>query len=193
MRAQSRCTPPMNAPRPPPTMPSRSGGTMLSDAEHAAIRGLVGAGAGEIVERLLGHPDDVVGDELRTFAGAVLRMLDATLPLEHRPAGIVVLCELREDRLEVHLTVAQGTEPAGAIDPRLEPAIHALPAGRIELGILDVEHADALVIEIDVLEIVELLQHEVAGIVQQIAALVTAQALEEHLERHAVVQILAGV
>src|SRR5204862_2346110 len=48
-------------------------------------------------------------------------------------------------------------------------------------------------IEIDVLEIVELLQHEVTGIVQQVTALVTAQALEEHLERHAVVQILAGM
>src|SRR5213076_3419960 len=33
----------------------------------------------------------------------------------------------------------------------------------------------------------------VTGIVQQIAALVTAHALEEHLERHAVVQILAGM
>src|SRR5258705_8144218 len=139
MRAQSRCTPPMNAPRPPPTMPSRSGGTMSGDAEHPAIRRLVGPGAREIVERLLGHTDDVVGDELRPFAGAVLRMLDAALPLEHRPAGIVVLRELREDRLEVHMTVAQGTEAAGAIEPRLEPAIQTLPAGRIELGILDVK------------------------------------------------------
>src|SRR5213593_1224850 len=193
MRAHSRCTPPMNAPRPPPTMPSRSGWTISGDAEHPAIRGLVGAGAGEIVERLVRHPDDVVGNELRPFAGAVLRMLDAALPLEHRPAGIIVLRELREDRLEVHLTVAQRTEPAGAIDPRLEPAIHALAAGRIELGILDVKHADLVVIEVDVLEIVELLQHEVTGIVQQVAACVSAHALEEHLERHPIVQILAGM
>src|SRR5213593_3617871 len=193
MRAHSRCTPPMNAPRPPPTMPSRSGWAMSGDAEHAAICGDVGAGAGEIVERLVRHPDDVVGDELRPLAGAVFRMFEAALPFEHRPAGIVVLGELREDRLEVYLTIAEGTEPAGAIHPRLEPAIHALAAGRIELGILDVKHADAVVIEVDVLEIVELLQHEVTGIIQQVAALVTAQALEEHLERHAVVQILAGM
>src|SRR6266508_5757607 len=121
----------MNAPRPPPTMPSRSGWAMSGDAEHAAIRGDVGAGAGEIVERLFRHADDVVGDELRSFTRAVLRMLDAALPFEHRPAGIVVLRQLREDRLEVHLTIAEGTEPAGAIDPRLEPAIHALAAGQI--------------------------------------------------------------
>src|SRR6266550_3663918 len=193
MRAHSRCTPPMNAPRPPPTMPSLSGWAMSGDAEHPAICGEVGAGAGEIVERLFRHAEDVVGDELRSLAGAVLRVLDAALPLEHRPARIVVLRQLREDRLEVHLTIAEGTEPAGAIDPRLEPAIHALAAGRIELGILDVKHADAVVIEVDVLEIVELLQHKVTGIVEQVAALVTAEALEEHLERHAVVQILAGM
>src|SRR5213083_2833213 len=121
MRAHRRCTAPMKAPRPPPTMPSRSGGdvrasdvasTMLGsppsgDAEHAAIGGHVGAGAGEIVERLFRDADDVVGDELRPFAGAVLRVLEATLPLQHRPAGIIVLRQLREDRLEVHLAVAQ--------------------------------------------------------------------------------------
>src|SRR5207249_6829316 len=72
MRAHRRCTAPMKAPRPPPTMPSRSGGdvrasdvasTMLGsppsgDAEHAPIGGHVGAGTGEIVERLFRDPDD---------------------------------------------------------------------------------------------------------------------------------------
>src|SRR5438876_11781187 len=82
MRAHRRCTAPMKAPRPPPTMPSRSGGdvrasdvasTMLGsppsgDAEHAPIGGHVGAGTGEIVERLFRDPDDMIGDELRPFA-----------------------------------------------------------------------------------------------------------------------------
>src|SRR6266571_9193897 len=116
IRAHKRCTAPMKAPRPPPTMPSRSGEALPSllvrrprsdDAEHAAIGGHVGAGAGEIVERLFRDAGDVVGDELRPFAGAVLRVLEATLPLQHRPAGIIVLRQLREDRLEVHLAVAQ--------------------------------------------------------------------------------------
>src|SRR4051812_20653040 len=173
-----------------PPCRAAAAGPSSGDAEHSGVRGEVGAGAGEIVERLFRHANDVVGDELRAFAGAVLRVLDAALPLEHRPTGIVVLRELREYRLEVHLPVAERTESPGAIDPRLEPAIHALPPRRIELGILDVKHADAVMIEIDVLEIVELLQHEVTGIVQQVAALVTADALEEHLERHTVVEIL---
>src|SRR5437867_901236 len=206
MRAHRRCTAPMKAPRPPPTMPSRSGrgapesavaSTMLGSsppsghAEHAAVRRHVGTGTGEIVECLFRDADDVVGDELRSFAGAVLGVLETALPLQHRPAGIIVLGELREDRLEVHLTVAQRTEPSGPIGPRLEPAIHALAAGRIELGVLDVKHANPLVIDVDVFEIVELLQHEMAGIVQDVATLVTADAVEEHFEGHSVMQILA--
>src|SRR5213080_1706067 len=206
MRAHRRCTAPMKAPRPPPTMPSRSGrgapesavaSTMLGSsppsghAEHAAVRRHVAAGTGEIVECLFRDADDVVGDELRSFAGAVLGVLETAFPLQHRPAGIIVLGELREDRLEVHLTVAQRTEPSGPLGPRLEPAIHALAAGRVELGVLDVKHADPLVIDVDVFEIVELLQHEMAGIVQDVATLVTADAVEEHFEGHSVMQILA--
>src|SRR2546426_10611590 len=110
---------------------------------------------------------------------------------QHRPAGIVVLGKLGEDRLEVPLAVAQRAEPSGPIGPRLEPAVHALAAGRIEFGVLDVEHADPLVIDVDILEIVELLQHEMAGIVQEVATLVATDPVEEHLERHAVMQILA--
>src|SRR6184192_58001 len=127
MRAHRRCTAPMKAPRPPPTMPSRSGGdvrasdvasTMLGsppsgDAEHAPIGGHVGAGTGEIVERLFRDPDDMIGDELRPFARAILGVLETAFPLQHRPAGIIVLGELGEDRLEVHLAVAQRTEPSG--------------------------------------------------------------------------------
>jgi len=135
----------------------------------------------------------VVGDELRPFASAVLGVLETAFPFEHRPARIVVLGELGEDRFEVHLAIAQRTEPSGPIDPRLEPTVHALAAGRVELGVLDVEHANPLVIEIDVLEIVELLQHEMAGVVEEIATLVTTDAIEEHLERHPVMQILTGM
>src|SRR5262245_117672 len=202
MRAQSRCTPPINAPRPPPTMPSRSGrstpepadaSTMSGDPEHPLIFREIGPRAREIVERLLCDANDVVGDELRALASAVLRMLDAALPLEHCPTGVVVLRELGEDRLEVHLPIAQGPEAAGAIDPRLEPAVHALAARWIELGVLDVKHADAVVIEVDVLEIVELLQYEVTGIVQEVAPFVSVDAFEEHLEGHPVVQILTGM
>src|SRR3989442_730581 len=115
--ARPRSRRPCSAPPPP-----------SGDAEHAAVRRYVGAGTGEIVERLFGDADDVVGDELRSFASAILGVLEAAFPLQHRPAGIVVLGELGEDSFEVHLAVTQRTKPSGPIDPRLEPAVHALPA-----------------------------------------------------------------
>ena len=74
-----------------------------------------------------------------------------------------------------------------------KPRIDALPAGRVELGVLHVEGADALVIDVDEVEIVELLQHEMRGIVVDAAALVAVDALEEHLEGDAVEDVLAGM
>src|SRR5438477_361553 len=80
-------------------------------------------------------------------------------------------------------------------DERAAPAAdHAEPQRARRARVRSrVDHADPLVIEIDILEIVELLQHEMAGIVEDIATLVTADAIEKHLERHAVMQILAGM
>src|SRR5882724_6545436 len=110
------------------------------DAEHAPVGGLVGAGAGEIVEGLLGDADDVVGDEPGAFARTILRVLETAFPLQHRPAGEVVLGELREDRSEVDLAVAERAEAAGAIRPGLEAAIDALASRRIELRIFHMKH-----------------------------------------------------
>ena len=89
--------------------------------------------------------------------------------------------------------VAQRAEAAGAIDPGLIAAVNTLPTGRIELGILDVEHADNLLIDIDKLQIVELLQHHMARIEQHPAARMMADVLMKHFECHTVVQILARV
>src|SRR2546430_13216575 len=77
---------------------------------------------------------------------------------------------LREDPAEIDLAVTQRAEPAGAADPRLEAAVHALPTGRLELCIFHVEGDDPLVIQVDELEIVETLQYEVRGVVVDAAA-----------------------
>ena len=52
------------------------------------------------------------------------------------------------------------------------------------------KHPDALVVDVDVVQVVELLQHEVARVVENVAALVVVHALQEHLEGDAVVQVL---
>ena len=134
------------------------------------------AAAGEIVERLVGDADDVVGDELRALARAVLGVLQAALPFQHRPRVVADRRQFREDPAEVDLPVAERAEAPGAIDPGLEARIDALPAGRIELGVLDVERLDARGIDVDEGEIVELLQQEVRRIVVDVAARVIADA-----------------
>ncbi len=53
------------------------------------------------------------------------------------------------------------------------------------------KHPNALVIDVDELEIVERLQHVVAGIVENAGARVIVDGCEEAFERHAVVQIFA--
>jgi len=62
------------------------------------------------------------------------------------------LRELGEDAVEVDLPVAERAEAAGALDPGRVTRIDALPAGRIELGVLDVKRLDPLVIDVDELE-----------------------------------------
>src|SRR3546814_1386245 len=57
----------------------------------------------------------------------------------------------------------------------------------------DVEHADPLVINVDELQIVERLQHIMAGIIEDVGARMIVDAREEAFEGHPVVQILAGM
>src|SRR5438105_9060664 len=104
-------------------------------------------------------------DELRAFARTVLRVLERAFPLQHRPAVEIIGCKLGEYAAEIDLSVTQRTKPPCPIDPALETSIDALPACRIEFRILDVEGLDALVIDVDVIEVVELLQQEVRRVV----------------------------
>ena len=148
-------------------------------------------GGGKVVEGALGDADDVALDQRRALGRPLLGMLQRAFPFEHGPAVEVVARELGEDAGEIDLAVAGRAEAPGPVHPALVAGIDALLAGRIELGVLDVEHPDPLVVEIDVLQVVELLQHEVARIVEQVRARVVVHALEEHLVGDAVVEILA--
>src|SRR3974390_1222879 len=124
MREAIRWTAPMKAPSPPPTMPS-----LILTPVRASLRPsmvmalfpslqservldllLVDRGAGEVIERLFANSDDVMLDELGALARAVLRMLEAAFPLEHRPRRIAVLPHLGKDAGEVDLTVAERAE-----------------------------------------------------------------------------------
>src|SRR3954447_4667031 len=129
--------------------------TSSSQAEHLAVRKIVGACPGKIVEGALGHANDMMLDELRAFARAILRVLERALPLQHRPAVEIKGSKLGEDTAEINLSIAQRAKPPCPIHPALETTIDALPAGGIEFRILHVEGFDALVIDVNVIEIVE--------------------------------------
>src|SRR5450755_4798101 len=112
---------------------------LLSQAEHLAVRKIVGACPGKIIEGALGNADDVMLDELRAFARAVLRVLERAFPLQHRPAVEIMGCKLGEDAAEIEMSVAQRAKPPCPIHPALETTIDALPARGIEFRILHVE------------------------------------------------------
>src|SRR3954454_8097160 len=99
--------------------PCRGAGDGSFQAQHPPIGSRIRAGAREVIERVLGHADDVALDELRAFRRALLRVLDAALPFEHCPAVVVVLRELGKDAVEVDLAIAERAEAPRALDPGL--------------------------------------------------------------------------
>src|SRR5690606_4159925 len=115
MRDAIRCTAPMNAPEPPPTMPSLMRGSneavvpsvaigsILSNSEQPPVGRVVRPAGREVVECLLGDANDVVLDEFSAFACPVLGMLERAFPFDHGPAVEVVGGHLREHGAEIDL------------------------------------------------------------------------------------------
>src|SRR4030095_9590945 len=111
----------------------------LRDPEHALVLLGVDARLGEVVEGGLRDLDDLVLHDRGAFLRALHVVLERALPLDDSPAGIVVLRELAEDRREVDLAVAEGTDPPGALGPAEVAAVSPAPTARPELGVLHVE------------------------------------------------------
>src|SRR5919108_3193444 len=205
MRAAMRCTAPMNAPGPPPTMPSRirrcfpcildSPGmfAFLSrcEAQHPPIRFLICPGFCKIVKRALSRLDNVPRNKRRTFPRSLIAALHATLPFEHRPSVEIVLRQLRKNPAKIHLPVAQRAKTPRASNPRLVSPVNALAPRRMKLRVLHVKHFHAGMIDVEKRQVIELLQNKMAGIEQNVASFVPTHAVEEHVERHTIVKVLA--
>src|SRR6516162_1021974 len=133
MRAAMRCTAPINAPGPPPTMPRRrrrclpccldSAGmfTLLPcrKPQHSPVGFLVGTGFCKIVERALGDLNDVPLDKRCALPRALLAALQAAFPFEHCPAIKTILCQFGKDAAEIHLPVAERPEAPRTLHPWL--------------------------------------------------------------------------
>src|SRR6202042_2085926 len=89
----------------------------------------------------------------------------AILPLINRPSVEIILGELREDLLEVDLAIAERAISGGAFQPRLISGIEALFPGRSKLGVLHVKAFDAVMVEVDELDVIQSLLDEVAGVI----------------------------
>src|SRR5271165_94865 len=195
----------MKALRPPPIMPTRSrrpfrpstavAWTIVSasNAEQFEVGRAIGPGGREIVKDAISHFDDMIGDELSALARGDFGMLQTAFPFVHRPSREIVGGELGKDRFEINLAVAKRPVAPGALKPALIAAIDALLRGWVELGVLDVEHLDTIVIGVDEAEIVHALLNEVARVVIDVAALVAADRVEKHVERIAVEDVFARV
>ena len=108
-------------------------------------------------------------NELRPFARAVFRVFEAAFPFKHRPAIKIVTGEFRENGAEVGLPVARGTETSGAAGPRLIAAVGSGFTVRAKLGVFNVEGFDALMVGIAVGALLDPLQHQMAGVIQDVA------------------------
>jgi len=103
------------------------------------------------------------------------------------------LRETAEDRAKVDLAIAQAAEPARAIDPALIAAVDPAARRGAELGVLDMHHPHAIMVNIEKADIIHLLQVQMAGVIEDRRARVMIDRREEPLERDAVVEVLAGV
>src|ERR1700722_346627 len=168
-------------------------GSKLLQTEHSTIEFFVFSSAGEVVKGFVRDVDDMAFDEGRAFPGAVFGMFETAFPLQHSPAFKIVLGKLPKDQSEPHLTAAKGAKASRAFDPALVAAINALASRRIEFGVFYMEHPDAFVINVDVLQVVEALQHKVGGVIEQAGSGMVTGVLQERLVGNAVVQVLSGV
>src|SRR5262249_45889878 len=145
----------------------------------------------KVIERSVGHANDVACDEGRALGGCNFGMFEAILPLIGRPSVEIVFGELREDLVEVDLPITKRAVASGAFQPRLVPGIEALFACRAELGIFHVKALDALVIDVNERDIVQSLLDEMACVIIDVAPRVIADRGKKSLERLPVKNVLA--
>src|SRR5882724_3570803 len=132
-------------------------------------------------------------DERGAFRCPLFAALDAAFPFKYGPACKSVLREFGKNAAEIHLPVAQRAEAPCPVNPRLVASVYPLPSRGMELRVFDVKHLDVAVIKINELQIVELLQHKMAGIKQNMATGMIFYSLQEHFKRRAIVQVFPGM
>ncbi len=81
----------------------------------------------------------MAADKLAALARAGLTILQAALPLQHRPAGKIIFGQLTEHPFEVDLSVAGRAETPGPLLPGLVSTVDAIAPVAAKFGVLDVK------------------------------------------------------
>src|SRR5690606_31738428 len=102
--------------------------------------------------------------------------------LQHSPSAVIVLRKFAKYSCKVNLSVPQRSESSRSFNPSLVSTVDSLLSGRIKLRIFYMEHLDALVVEINELEIIQALKHKVTWVIEDICTLMVAHLVEEHFK-----------
>lgn len=148
---------------------------------------------GKVIEGSSGNGNDMAADKLAALARAGLTILQAALPLQHRPAGKIIFGQLTEHPFEVDLSVAGRAETPGPLLPGLVSTVDAIAPVAAKFGVLDVKRFNTRMIDIDIGQVVHLLQMQVARVIEHIAARMVIHQRKKTLKGHAIVQVFAGV
>ena len=157
--------------------------------DHIAIN----IATGKIVKGFVRRCNHVLCNERRALGSALFGMLERAFPFENRPAIIAIMAKLCENLREIDLPVAKRPEATGAFFPARIAAINTRFTIGPKLGVLDVKSFDPLMIEIDELDVIELLQHEMRWIIKDVGAWMIVDCFEESLKRYTVVEVFARV
>src|SRR5436853_3221348 len=163
----------------------------LLQSQHPPVPPLTRSPTRKIIKRTARRLNDMPLDERRPFRRSLFAALDAALPLQHCPPRKVMVRQLGKDRPEIHLPVSWRPKPPRPFHPGLVSPVNPLPPRRTKLCILYVKHLDAAVVQVDELQVIKLLQHEMARVVENIASWMFSHPLEKHFKRGPIVQILA--
>ena len=126
-------------------------------AKDAAIRRFICASTSKIIESSGRDIDEHALNEWSALGGSLHRVFDAAFPFENCPTRVADLRQLRENTLEVNLSISQAAESTGAVPPVLVATVDTRFCGGVIFGVLYVERFDMIFVDIDIANIIQLL------------------------------------
>jgi len=141
----------------------------------------------------LRYAQDVATDEGSPESGNLFWILDAGFPFENRPALIVKLGKLAENRTQVDLSFTQRAKSPWPFDPTLIAAISEPAADGAELCILYMESSNERMVKVNELKIIDPLHKKMAGIIKYLCPCMLIDEIEKPLVCRAIMNALSRV